>query len=82
MDVKSMYYRYFMYSREQEQRRQDLLGNTAEFGNVMVRGVPKRYTCLVSDPDKAPADAVVVWKGDLRKAKYTTVKAISEKSSK
>ena len=73
-DVKSMYYRYFMYSREEEERRERVRGINAKFGEVMVNGVAKRYTNIVRDPDDAPADAVLITKGDYRKIKYTTAK--------
>ena len=71
-DVKSMYYRYFMYSAEEESLKQKIKGVNAKFGEVMVRGIPKRYTTIESDPNNARADAIVVYKGDIRKAKYTT----------
>lgn len=67
----SLYYRYFVYSAEEEALKQKVNGPDTEFGTVSVRGVPKRYTSIVTDPANTKADAIVVWKGDIRKAKYT-----------
>ena len=68
---RSMYYRYFVYSAEEEALKQTVHGINAEFGTVIVNGVPKRYTSIVNDPAKTPADALIVIKGDIRKIKYT-----------
>lgn len=68
---QSIYYRYFMYSTEEEELKKKIHGNNAEFGTVIVRGVPKRYTSIVIDPNDSKADALVVIKGDIRKIKYT-----------
>ena len=67
----SMYYRYFVYSAEEEALKQKVNGINAEFGTVSVRGVPKRYTSIVADPSKTRPDAIIVCKGDIRKIKYT-----------
>ena len=40
--TNSMYYRYFLYSAEEEALRQKIHGKNASFGTVSVRGVPKR----------------------------------------
>lgn len=69
---QSMYYRYFVYSAEEEALKQKVHGTNAEFGTVIVRGVPKRYTSMVTDMTKSKADAIIVCKGDIRKIKYTT----------
>lgn len=66
----SMYYRYFMYSAEEEDMKIKLNPNS-EFGIISVRGVPKKYTSIVTDPNNSRADAIVIWKGDIRKANYT-----------
>ena len=68
---QSMYYRYFIYSAEEEELRKKVHGSNASFGTVIVRGIPKRYTSIVTDPNKSKADALVVIKGDIRKIKYT-----------
>ena len=69
--TQSLYYRYFVYSAEEEAMKIKLYGNNASFGTVSVRGVPKRYTSIVSDISQSKPDAVVVIKGDIRKIKYT-----------
>ena len=71
MDVSTMYYRYFIYSAEEEALRIKVHGANATFGTVSVRGVPKRYTSIVRDPNESKADAIVLIKGDIRKIKYT-----------
>lgn len=76
-DASSMYYRYFVYSAEEEALKQKVHGANATFGTVSVRGVPKRYTSIVRDPSESKPDAIVLWKGDLRKAKYTPPQKIT-----
>ena len=68
---QSMYQRYFVYSAEEEALKTKINGQNASFGTVIVRGVPKRYTSIVTDLSKTRADALVVIKGDIRKIKYT-----------
>lgn len=68
---QSMYYRYFVYSAEEEALRQKIHGNNASFGTVIVRGVPKRYTSIVTDMKNSKADSLIICKGDIRKIKYT-----------
>lgn len=67
---QSMYHRYFVYSAEEEALKQKIYGINASFGTVIVRGVPKRYTSIVTDLSKSKADALVVTKGDIRKIRY------------
>lgn len=69
--TQSMYYRYFVYSAEEEALRQKVHGTNASFGTVIVKGTPKRYTSIVTDMNNTRADALVVCKGDIRKIKYT-----------
>lgn len=69
--TQSMYYRYFVYSAEEEALRQKIHGINASFGTVIVRGVPKRYTSIVTDMNNTRPDSLVVCKGDIRKIKYT-----------
>lgn len=70
--TNSMYYRYFLYSAEEEALVQKIHGKNASFGTVSVRGVPKRYTSIVTSMEDAKSDAIVLVKGDIRKIKYTT----------
>ena len=72
--VQSLYYRYFVYSSEEESLRQKLYGDNVSFGTVVVRGVPKRYTSIVTDLKDTKPDAIVVTKGDIRKIQYTPPK--------
>lgn len=67
---QSMYYRYFVYSAEEEALKQKIHGANAKFGTVVVRGVPKRYTSIVADPSNTKPDALIICKGDIRKIKY------------
>jgi hypothetical protein len=67
----SMYFRYFVYSAEEETLMQKTLGPDVTFGTVSVRGVPKRYTSIVKDMSATKPDAIVLIKGDIRKIKYT-----------
>lgn len=67
---KSMYFRYFVYSSDEESLRQKVNGNNASFGTVIVNGIKKRYTSIVTDLANAKPDALVVCKGDIRKIKY------------
>ena len=68
---QSMYYRYFVYSAEEEALKQKIHGANAKFGTVVVRGVPKRYTSIVSSMENTKPDSIVLIKGDIRKIKYT-----------
>lgn len=70
MDSNSMYYRYFIYSAEEEERRIRIHGKDASFGTVVVKGVPKRYTSMTASTANLPSDALLVTKGDIRKIKY------------
>lgn len=76
-NASSMYYRYFVYSAEEEALRQKVHGANATFGTVSVRGVPKRYTSIVRDPAESRSDAIIVYKGDIRKTKYTPPQKIT-----
>ena len=66
-----MYNRYFVYSAEEEDLRLNIHGNNASFGNVIVKGVPKRYTSILTNMDDAKSDAILLIKGDIRKIRYT-----------
>ena len=69
--TQSLYHRYFIYSSEEESLRMQLHGNNVSFGTVIVRGIPKRYTSIVTDLKDTKPDAIVVIKGDIRKINYT-----------
>lgn len=69
MLINSLYYRYFVYSAEEEALKQKVDKN-ASFGTVFVKGVPKRYTSIVSNMSNTKSDALIVAKGDIRKIKY------------
>lgn len=71
MEQKSIYYRYFVYSAEEEDLRKRVHGENISFGTVIVNGVAKRYTSIVTDPANTKSDALIVCKGDIRKIKYT-----------
>lgn len=71
VNTSAMYYRYFVYSAEEEALREKVHGVNASFGTVSVRGVPKRYTSIVRDPSESKPDAIVLIKGDIRRIKYT-----------
>lgn len=72
-DIRSMYYRYFVYS-EQEADLFSKAHPTGELGTVIVNGIPKKYTSMVLDTNDSKSDAIVVVKGDIRKIKYTNHK--------
>ena len=69
--TQSLYFRYFIYSAEEEALKMKIHGNNASFGTVSVRGVPKRYTSIVTNLENSKPDSIVVIKGDIRKIKYT-----------
>ena len=71
MEQKSIYYRYFVYSAEEEDLRKRVHGENVSFGTVIINGVAKRYTSIVTDPANTKSDALIVCKGDIRKIKYT-----------
>lgn len=72
--MKSIWYRYFIYSQEEEELKKKIDGENASFGSVIVRGIPKRYTSIVIDKNKTKADSIIVTEGDIRKIKYTQPK--------
>lgn len=69
-NTSSMYYRYFVYSAEEEALKQKVHGPNASFGTVSVHGIPKRYTSIVRDPSDSKADAIIIARGDIRRIKY------------
>lgn len=68
--VNSLYYRYFIYSQEEEALRIKIHGPNASFGTVIKNGIPKRYTSIVKDPKDSKPDAIILVQGDIRRIKY------------
>lgn len=69
---KSLYMRFFVYSTEEKELRERIHGaNKKVTGTVIVNGVPKEYTSIVTDISNTKSDAIVVISGDIRKIKYT-----------
>jgi len=70
-----IYYRYFVFSRTQMEdikRREDKLGRIPRFGKVIVNGVSKEYTDILTDMKKAVyPDTIKITEGDIRKLVYT-----------
>ena len=70
-----IYYRYFVFSRNQMEdikRREDKLGRIPRFGKVIVNGVSKEYTDILTDMKKAVyPDTIKITEGDIRKLVYT-----------
>ena len=70
-----IYYRYFVFSRTQMEdikRREDKLGRVPRFGKVIVNGVSKEYTDILTDMKKAVyPDTIKITEGDIRKLVYT-----------
>lgn len=70
-----IYYRYFVFSRTQMEdikRREDKLGRVHRFGKVIVNGVSKEYTDILTDMKKAVyPDTIKITEGDIRKLVYT-----------
>ena len=75
-NAMSMYYRYFVYSAEEEALRIQVHGPDVKFGVVFVHGVAKRFTSIVASMDDTRADAIVLIQGDIRKIKYLMPKDI------
>ncbi len=67
---ESMYFRYFVYSAEEEELRIKAHGPNADFGTVIVNGIPKKYTSIVASMENAKSDAIIVTKGNIKKIKY------------
>ena len=68
----SIHERYWIYSAEEENLRKKIHGPNASFGTVIVNGIPKRYTSIVTDPKNSKTDAIVVAKGNISKVKFTS----------
>lgn len=76
--MNDMSYRYFIFSREQMEMMKEIRKNmnkNIKFGEVVVNGISKPYTDIVTDMSKCKfGDSVLVIAGDLRKLKYTQPK--------
>lgn len=68
---------YFIYSRTQMERRlqieKGMSSSRPKLGTVVVRGVPKEYTDIITSMDRCPGDGKLVAKGELKDMKYTKV---------
>ena len=79
MAINSIYERCFVYSRTQAEEliNTEKINNITakrrfKLGKVVVNGVQRDYTEIVTSMDKARyPDAVLVTKGDIRKLKFT-----------
>lgn len=72
----SIYERCFVYSPTQKddliKSRQINSTNKIKLGTVIVNGVPKDYTDMITDMSKSRySDAILVAKGDIRRMKFT-----------
>lgn len=69
--------KYFIFSQQQQADRialEKTLGKTPTFGTVIVNGLPKVYTELVSSMPSRYSDAVVITSGDPTTISYTLPK--------
>jgi hypothetical protein len=71
----NIYFRYFLFSLQQRENRlkiESINGNKPTFGIVIVNGVPKEYTEIVTSLDNVRyPDYKVLIAGDIRKISYT-----------
>lgn len=69
-----IYYRCFIFSREQYEQKESInrkLGKVTTLGQVLVNGIPKPYTDILTSMSRARfSDSVEVISGDIRKIKY------------
>ena len=69
-----IYYRCFIFSREQYEHKESInrkLGKVTTLGQVLVNGIPKPYTDILTSMSRARfSDSVEVISGDIRKIKY------------
>lgn len=73
--ASDIFKRYFVFSKEQMKKRKSIeeqMGRTPKFGTVIVNGVSRIYTDMVTSMDKCRyADSILVTEGDIRRIKYT-----------
>lgn len=72
----SIYERCFVYSPTQKddliRTRQINSTRKIKLGTVIINGVPKDYTDMITDMSKARySDSILVAKGDIRRMKFT-----------
>jgi hypothetical protein len=69
-----IYRRIFVYSRQQQEDKMNIdrkMGRNSKFGTVIVNGVPKTYTDIVTNMSKCKfSDSIIVCTGDIRKIKF------------
>ena len=72
---KDIYKRYFVFSKEHMDKKKAMdesMGKRSKFGTVVVNGVSKIYTDIVTNMDNCRyGDSILVIEGDIRKVKYT-----------
>ena len=68
---------YFIFSITQMERRLEIekgmSSGRPKLGTVVVNGVPKEYTDIITNMDRCPGDGRVVAKGELKNMRYTKV---------
>lgn len=70
--MADLYNRVFIFSQEQMKQKRKIEGKNTSFGTVIVNGVKKTYTDIVTDiKDVSFSDAQKLIEGDIRKIKYT-----------
>lgn len=76
--ASDIFKRYFVFSKEQMDKRkaiEESRGRRIQFGTVLVNGVYKVYTDIVTDMSKCRfGDSILVAEGDIRRMKYTDPK--------
>lgn len=69
--MTDIYYRIFIFSKEQMDKKIKIEGKNAKFGKVIVNGSSKIYTEIVTKLTRnLPSDHQIVTSGDIRKIKY------------
>lgn len=74
--MSNIYFRYFIFSKEQKENRITIEttngGKKPTFGTVVVNGIRKEYTDIVTSVDNIRwPDYKVLTSGDIRKISYT-----------
>ena len=69
-----IYFRCFVFSREQYEQKMNIdrkLGKITKLGQVLVNGIPKPYTDILTSMSRAKfADSIEVISGDIRFIRY------------
>lgn len=75
-----IYHRVFIFSREQQEQKiavDKKMGRKTVFGTVLVNGVPKTYTDILTSMSNAKfADSIEVTSGDIRKIRFEKPRSI------